>query len=94
MAYNDNMHKSHEQLHNELAKAAKQITVGANYAHYKNPDNLYEVLHIAVTENDDELCVIYRAAHDPELVFVRPISSWLAKIDVDGKPISRFAKVD
>ncbi len=88
------MHKSHDELHNQLESARQKVAVGAVYAHYKHPNQLYKVLHVAVTEWNDELCVIYQAQYDTELIFVRPLASWLETVEWQGKSVLRFTKVD
>lgn len=49
-------HKSEAVLVKELAEAAKQITVGATYRHYKQQN--YKVLELAVNEADSQLYVV------------------------------------
>lgn len=87
------MHKSHDELHSKLAAAAQQVTVNGVYAHYKNPDQHYTVLQLAITEWDDEICVIYQVQYDPALVFVRPLESWLATVAWNGATVARFTKI-
>ena len=83
-------HKPRQVLLAELKEAARLVGVGQKYVHYKSPDKTYTVINIAITEVDDELCVIYQADYSPELVFVRPLSSWLEKVQYKGKAIDRF----
>ena len=83
-------HKSRQVLAQELEAAARLVSVGQNYTHYKSPDKTYTVLNIAITEADDRLCVVYRADYETNLVFVRPLSSWLEKIQHKGKSVDRF----
>jgi hypothetical protein len=59
--YNFNVHESQRKLLVKLQQAAKKVQVGGVYFHYKNPDKAYKVLNLAVTEADDEVCVIYQA---------------------------------
>jgi hypothetical protein len=84
------MHKSQEELVNERTIAAQNIQVGGLYYHYKNPNDLYKVLNLAVTEWDDEVCVIYEAQYGERITFVRPLSSWLEKVEWNGKIVDRF----
>jgi len=88
------MHKSHDELHSKLTAAAQQVSVGGSYAHYKNPHQLYTVLQLAITEWNDELCVIYQAQYDPELIFVRPLDSWLDVVEWQGVTVPRFTKIN
>jgi hypothetical protein len=87
------MHKSQEELRKELQNAAESVEVDSNYAHYKNPQQTYKVLHLATTEWDDSICVIYQAQYDKDLIFVRPLSSWLDKVEWQNKIVDRFSKV-
>lgn len=54
LLYNKVTHKSQEELQEKLRDAARQVAVGKLYAHYKNPLQAYKVLHVALTESDDE----------------------------------------
>lgn len=88
--YNQAMHKPHEILLNELNVAANKVKVGELYYHYKNPQLSYKVLRLAITEEDDSICVIYEAQYGDRLVFVRPLDSWLDKVEWQNKTTSRF----
>lgn len=55
--------ESQSQLSAKLANAAKQVTVGARYMHYKQLS--YTVLAVALREEDNEPCVIYQAEYGP-----------------------------
>ncbi len=83
-------HKDHKTLHAELADAKAKVIVGGTYAHYKYPENHYKVIGLGFREATDEVCVIYQAQYDPELVFVRELSSWLETPEFEGKPVPRF----
>jgi hypothetical protein len=86
-------HKNHKQLHRELDEAKKLVEVGAIYSHYKYPDNTYLVTSLGFIEASDEVCVIYQATYDQDLIFVRPLSSWLETPEQDGEKIARFKLV-
>ncbi len=79
------------QLSIRLAEAAKQVSVGARYLHYKQLS--YKVIGIALREEDMEPCVIYQAEYDDKLTWIRPVSSWLEEIEVDGKKLKRFTQI-
>ena len=83
-------HKNHNQLHQELEEAEKQVVVGGIYAHYKYPENTYKVINLGFIEATDSVCVIYQATYDQKLVFVRPLDSWLEILDWKGREIARF----
>jgi len=87
------MHNSHDLLIAQLKLAANKVHVGELYYHYKNPRQFYQVLKIAITEADDSLCVIYEEQYDEHLIFVRPLSSWLDKVDYKNKVMDRFTQI-
>lgn len=84
------MHKPQSFLVDKLKKASVQVQVGGSYYHYKNPDHTYVVLNLAVMEADEEPCVIYQAQYGDRLIFVRPLKSWLDKIELENQTVSRF----
>lgn len=84
------MHQSQQNLQAELTAAGAKVTVGGLYAHYKNPHQYYQVLHLAITERDDQLCVIYQAQYGEKLIFVRPLASWLDTVEWQGQGLARF----
>ena len=86
-------HKSHDQLHQELEDAKKEVKIGGVYSHYKYPENTYQVIKVGFIEATDGVCVIYQANYDPELVFVRPLESWLGTVDWKGQKVSRFTLI-
>lgn len=73
-----------------ISEASKKVRIGGIYYHYKHPEQYYEVLNIAVTEWNDELCVSYQAKYGEGLIFIRPLDSWLEKVEWKGKMIDRF----
>ena len=82
---------SQEELAARLADAAKRVTVGAEYEHYKHMR--YKVLQLALIEATNEPCVVYQAKYGGGLIFVRPLEDWLAKVEIEERLIPRFAKV-
>lgn len=84
--------ESQSQLSARLAKAAKQVTVGARYLHYKQLS--YKVLALALREKDNEPCVIYQAEYGDNITWIRPVSSWIEEVEVDGKKVKRFTKAE
>lgn len=89
---NDNK-KSYEVLKQELRDAASKVEVGGLYAHYKHPELSYKIKGLAVWEATDEVAVLYQPVHQPEVVFVRPLTSWLEAVEWEGKTLPRFTKV-
>ena len=84
-------HKPEAVLVAELAAAAEKVEVGATYRHYKQLD--YTVLQLAINEGDNEITVVYQAKYGAELIFLRPLSSWLATVEYEGKTTPRFIRI-
>lgn len=76
------------QLANRLARAAEQVSVDARYLHYRG--FFYTVVCLALREEDNEPCVVYRAEYGDRLTFVRPVKDWVEEIEVDGQKVRRF----
>lgn len=88
------MHKTQGVLIKDLEQAAKLVKVGGQYLHYKNPDKAYKVIGLAIMEADETVCVIYHAQYGEKLIFVRPLTSWLDKVDWQGKTENRFTLLE
>jgi hypothetical protein len=74
----------------------EKIKLGT-YRHYRG--NFYEVIGIARHSETLEEMVIYRALYDSKefgknALWARPKKSFLEKVIVDGKNVSRFSFVD
>lgn len=80
------------QLSAKLVQAARQVTVGARYEHYKQLS--YKVLALALREDDGEPCVIYQAEYGDMITWIRPVSGWVEEVLIDGQKVRRFTKVD
>lgn len=87
-------HKTHQELLTELTRSKDLVTVGAWYSHYKHPKDLYLVTGFTFLESTDEIAVLYTPKRRRELCFARPLSSWLEKIEQDGRVVSRFSLVE
>ena len=85
-------HISDIELKKRLDDAHKRIDVGAKYYHYKNPDQYYHIVTIALIEDTETPAVVYRAEYGEKFTWIRPIDNFLAEIEHDGKMISRFSK--
>jgi len=83
--------ESQSQLSAKLAQAARQVTVGARYMHYKQLS--YIVVALALREEDNEPCVVYRAEYGDNVTWIRPLSSWTQEVEVGGKKVPRFTKI-
>ncbi len=58
------------------------------YEHYKG--NKYELLYIANHSETLEKMVVYKALYGDGEIWVRPLSMWEEKIEIDGKCVPRF----
>jgi len=87
------MHQSQKTLRSRLDEAAKQVTVGGQYRHYKQAENIYCVLQLAVLEANNELCVIYQAQYGEGLTFVRQLVNWLETVEWEGQTVNRFSLI-
>ena len=81
-------HLSPDQLNDLLVAALHKVTIGGKYRHYKGQE--YIVMQLAILEATDGVAVVYRAAYDERLSFVRPLSSWLENEEHNGKTVPRF----
>ena len=62
------------------------------YRHYKG--NLYQVLMTAQDSETEEWMVVYKATYGDEGTWVRPYTMFVEKIEVEGKLIDRFEKLE
>jgi hypothetical protein len=62
------------------------------YKHYKG--NLYEVLMTAQHSETEEWMVVYKALYGEKGIWVRPYDMFMEKIDIDGRLVPRFEKVE
>ncbi len=83
-------HISYEELEVRLKEARERVPVGARYAHYKHPDELYVVKNHVIIEKTDTVAVIYESEQH-QVPFSRPLEDFLATVVVEGKSVSRFS---
>lgn len=81
--------KSFDEITAEITEAAKVITIGATYRHYKGMGDYKPVL-FAIREEDNELCVVYQRVDRPELHFTRPVAEWIETVEWEGQSTPRF----
>jgi len=86
-------HTSEEETQKLLDKTGKKITIGGIYSHYKNPQNTYKVLNLAIQEATEKVCVIYQAQYGRKLIWVRDLDNWLESVELDNKIVPRFTKI-
>ena len=70
--------KSQKSLDQKIKEAAGHVEIGARYMHYKQQS--YKVLDIALLEETNEPCVIYRAEYGLHVTFIRPLRNWIEEL--------------
>jgi cyclomaltodextrinase len=86
-------HKPQEELLDLIGEAKNKITLNTNYRHYKNQKDSYKVVDFVVIEDTDQIGVLYQAQYGKKLTFVRPMTSWLEKVEHNGQLIPRFSEI-
>lgn len=90
-------HLSEGDLALQLEQAGKVIEVGGLYAHYRDPKSPYKVIALAIIEATQEVGVAYRKEFGSDVMrsitWIRPLTSWLEKVDFEGRIVPRFQKV-
>ena len=73
-------------------KNVKQMEPGI-YQHYKG--NMYEVCGVGIHTETLEPLVVYKPLYESEVSFwIRPYEMFISKVNIDGKEIPRFKKID
>ncbi|WP_392486107.1 DUF1653 domain-containing protein [Haloimpatiens sp. FM7315] len=70
----------------------RTIKIGEKYRHFKG--NEYLVLYLAKHSETLEDMVVYQKLYGDFGIWVRPLSMFLGKKEVDGKLINRFEEID
>jgi hypothetical protein len=86
-------HKPQEELLTLIDQAKNKIKINASYRHYKNTNNSYKVIDFVIIEAKDQIGVLYQAQYGKKLTFVRPVTSWLEKVEQNGQLIPRFSEI-
>lgn len=73
-------------------KLASQRPKPGVYRHYKG--QLYEVIETAIHVDTYQALVVYRALYGEHNLWVRPRSAFLGDIEVEGKKVPRFQRVE
>lgn len=68
------------------------IVASGKYRHYKGHE--YEVIGVAKNSETLEELVIYRALSGNHEYWVRPLNMFMETVEIDGKRIPRFAKLN
>ena len=67
------------------------IIIGGKYRHYKG--NEYLVVDIATHSETEEEMVVYKALYGEGKLWVRPLSMWNEKVNVNGEEVLRFSYI-
>lgn len=62
------------------------------YEHYKG--KRYEVIGVGKHSETLEDLVVYRALYDNHELWVRPLKMFLEKVEMNGKKIPRFRRIE
>lgn len=62
------------------------------YRHYKG--NEYEVIGVAKHSETLEEIVVYQALYGDKQIWVRPLKMFLEEVELDGKKIPRFSRIE
>lgn len=68
------------------------IKTGKKYRHFKG--NEYLVLHLAKHSETLEELVVYQALYGGRGIWVRPLTMFAEKVEVNGRLINRFQEVE
>jgi len=82
-----------EDLQKKVDNALKQVAVGAQYTHFKDPTKLYVVESIGLLENTEEVCVSYRALYGKGILWIRILDDFFAEKEVEENKVTRFKRV-
>lgn len=82
------MHKSEDQLREEISKASEIVEINATYMHSKSR-GLYVVRGFSVLESTNEILVRY-ASIETEIEFARPVNQFVESVLIDEKMLARF----
>lgn len=70
----------------------RTIKPGAKYRHFKGKE--YLVLYQAKHSETLEDMVVYQALYGERGIWVRPLSMFLEKVEVNGKMVERFMEIE
>lgn len=92
-------HKTEEEINQLLEDARNNVSVGAKYYHYKNPNNHYVLVDLAINESDENIYVVYRPLYMVgNILWIRKLEGeggWLTPAILEnGEQIARFTKVE
>ena len=83
--------ESKEIICNETQKPLNDVQLG-RYRHYKGKE--YEVIGFAKHSETEEKLVLYIGLYDDNQMWVRPYDMFIETVEINGKQIPRFAKIN
>ena len=86
-------HTPEDTLAETLIKAKEILSTGDIYHHYTDKDKHYEILAVALKEDSETVCVVYRALYGRELIWVRDFDTWISYVTTPSGRLPRFQKV-
>jgi hypothetical protein len=84
-------HISNTELQAKIDALSSEIIVGGQYVHWRNPDSVYEIISLALSEWDEEVVVVYRNL-DSGITWVRRVygeDGWLTEVTKDDGSVGR-----
>jgi len=69
----------------------RELKIGKKYRHFKGKE--YLVLHLAKHSESLEELVVYQALYGEYGIWVRPLSMFLEKVNVNGELVNRFQEI-
>ena len=77
-----------------MSNALPEIIARGTYLHVKS-GNMYEVIGVAIHSETAEQLVVYKPLYESTYeLFVRPYEMFTQTVEVNGKTVSRFEKID
>lgn len=67
------------------------------YVHYKSDDMRYQVMGVGLNTETKEEYVVYRPLYKGDInldFWIRPFDMFMGTVELDGKIIQRFTKVE
>ena len=86
-------HRPASELKNDLREAETLVHIGARYSHFKTPGSEFVVIGLGILEETEDVAVIYQSQQDDNFTFIRPLSSWVERVEYEGARVPRFSKI-
>ncbi len=93
-AEDKNIVKKEDVKMEQMKQLINKVQPGDLYEHYKGKQ--YRILNVSCNTEDLTWYVVYEALYDNDVsqIWHRPIDMFLGELEVDGKVIQRFKRVD